>query len=70
MFSLPSSANFLFAKSSRFSGQELYTRLKENGILVRWFDKDRIRDFVRITVGSMEQLAQLVDQSDQLLEAV
>ena len=67
---LPSSANFLFAKSSRFSGQELYTRLKENGILVRWFDKDRIRDFLRITVGSMEQLAQLVDQLDQLLEAV
>jgi len=42
--------------------------LKENGILVRWFDRDRIRDFVRITVGSMEQLAALTDELARILE--
>ena len=67
---LPSSANFIFAKSQRIPGGELYRRLKENGILVRWFDADRIRDYVRITIGSMEQMEALVDQIGQLLEAL
>ena len=67
---LPSSANFVFARCGRIPGGKLYRQLKENGILVRWFDKDRIRDFVRITVGSMEQLAALVDELARILEDV
>ena len=63
---LPSSANFLFARSDRLPGGELYRSLKERGILVRWFDKDRIRDFVRITVGSREQMEALLEQIDRL----
>ena len=65
---LSSSANFLFAKSDSISGGELYRRLKENGILVRWFDADRIRDYVRITIGSLEQMVALVDQLDQMMQ--
>ena len=65
---LPSAANFVFARCGRLSGGELYRRLKESGILVRWFDKDRIRDYVRITVGSMEQLAALTDELTRMLE--
>ncbi len=65
---LPSKANFVFAKSDRIPGGELYRKLKENGVLVRWFDKDRIRDYVRITIGSMEQLAELADALDHLLD--
>ena len=65
---LPSSANFLFAKSNSISGEDLYRRLKENGILVRWCDVDRIRDYVRITIGSLEQVVALVDQLDQMMQ--
>lgn len=64
---LPSQANFIFAKSDRISGGDLYRKLKENGILVRWFDSDRIRDYVRITIGSAEQMAALVEKITQLL---
>lgn len=64
---LPSSANFIFAKSDRLPGGELYRKLKAAGILVRWFDKDRIRDFCRITIGSKEQMEALVKTIDQLL---
>ena len=64
---LPSQANFIFAKSDRISGGDLYRKLKEHGILVRWFDSDRIRDYVRITIGSAEQMAALVDKIAQLL---
>ena len=65
---LPSQANFIFAKSDKIPGGELYRKLKENGILVRWFDADRIRDYVRITIGSLEQMAALVDEIARLLE--
>jgi len=64
---LPSRANFIFAASARLPGGELYRRLKENGILVRWFDKDRIRDYVRITIGSKEQMTALIGRIDRLL---
>ena len=64
---LPSQANFIFAKSDRISGGDLYRKLKENGILVRWFDSDRIRDYVRITIGSAEQMAVLVEKTAKLL---
>ena len=68
---LPSSANFLFARHSGLSGRDLYLRLKENGVLVRWWDhQPRIRDFVRITVGSQEQMAVLTEEIARLLEQV
>jgi len=63
---LPSSANFLFAGRGPIPGGELYRKLKEHGILVRWFDKDRIRDYVRITIGSREQMEALVNMIDRL----
>ncbi|MBP5303737.1 MAG: histidinol-phosphate transaminase [Clostridia bacterium] len=64
---LDSKANFVFAKSNKLSGKELYEQLKEKGVLVRYFDKDRIRDFVRITIGSKEQMAALISALEELL---
>jgi len=64
---LPSQTNFVFARSPEISGQELYLKLKERGILVRWFDTDRIRDYVRITIGNLEQMVELMDVIDQIL---
>ena len=67
---LPSSANFVFARHIRMPGWELYRRLKENGILVRWFDAPRLRDYVRITIGSQEQMETLLETAGKLLEEV
>lgn len=66
---LPSLANFIFAKSNKISGSELYRELKKKGVLVRWFDADRIRDYVRITIGSREQMEALADRIEALLNA-
>lgn len=57
---LPSSANFVFAKCSDISGEMLYKKLKEKGVLVRYFDKARIREYVRITVGTAAELEVLL----------
>ena len=56
-----SKSNFIFAKNSRIGGEELYKKLKDNGILVRHFSKARIKDYVRITVGTREQMEILLN---------
>ncbi len=58
---LDSKTNFIFAQHPVYDGKNLYLRLKEKGVLVRHFDKDRICNFNRITIGTMEQLQILVN---------
>ena len=61
-----SKANFLFAESSRIPGGELYRKLKEKGILVRHFDKPRLENRLRITVGSEQQMEALLTALKEL----
>ncbi|MBQ5389826.1 MAG: histidinol-phosphate transaminase, partial [Clostridia bacterium] len=63
-----SMANFLFAKHERIGGKEIYTALREHGILVRHFDKPQLRDYTRITVGSFEQMKALCDALEEILQ--
>ena len=56
---LPSLANFVLARAKGVPGEKLYSMLKERGVLVRHFG-GRIEDFVRITVGSREEVAFLL----------
>ena len=61
-----SKANFLFAESSRIPGGVLYRKLKEKGILVRHFDKPRLENRLRITVGSQQQMEVLLTALKEL----
>jgi histidinol-phosphate aminotransferase len=54
---LPSRANFLFIARKGIPGKEVYLGLKAKGILVRHFDGELTRDFVRVTVGKPEDMA-------------
>lgn len=65
---LDSKANFLFVKSDKISGERLYERLKKNGILVRHFDEERIKDFNRITIGNMEDMQILIKNIRLILQ--
>lgn len=64
---LPSLANFLLAKHEAVPGEALYRELKRRGILVRWFDEARIRDFVRITIGTREEMSELLAAVKEIL---
>ena len=64
---LPSQTNFLFARKPGVEGADVYRRLKERGVLVRHFDKERIRDYNRITIGTREQMDILLEKLREFL---
>ncbi|MBQ3016170.1 MAG: histidinol-phosphate transaminase [Clostridia bacterium] len=65
---LDSKTNFVFAKHPKMSGSELYLELRNRGILVRHFNKERISDFLRITIGSEDEMRELILVLTEILE--
>ena len=65
---LPSQTNFLFVKSNKIGGRELYEKLKDRGILVRHFGNPRITDYIRITIGTDAQMAVCLSAIRAILE--
>ncbi len=63
-------ANFIFAKHEKAKGKDLYLALKEKGVLVRHFDTEKLTDYLRITVGSKEQMNILIDTLKTILEEI
>ncbi|MFO7986159.1 MAG: histidinol-phosphate transaminase, partial [Desulfatiglandaceae bacterium] len=63
---LPSQANFILTGKRGLNGEAIYTRLKENGILVRHFNIEGITDFVRITIGTDEDIQALLAAIERL----
>ena len=64
---LPSRANFLFCRHNRLSAEDLMLGLRRRGILVRRFSGERVRDFLRITVGDDAQMSALMSALRQLM---
>ncbi|MDE7171607.1 MAG: histidinol-phosphate transaminase [Oscillospiraceae bacterium] len=64
---LPSQANFVFASHPNRTGKELLDGLRERGILVRWWDKPEIRNWLRISIGTDKDMEALVQALDELI---
>lgn len=64
---LDSKSNFLFAKCPFIEGEKYYLTLKSMGILVRHFAKPPISDYVRITIGTTEQMDALLAATKKIL---
>jgi histidinol-phosphate aminotransferase len=53
---LPSAANFLFIRQTQRSGAELFAFLRNRGVLVRHFSQPRTADFLRVSIGTDEEM--------------
>lgn len=63
-----SKANFVFAKHRAMSGRVVYEKLREKNILVRHFDKKRIENYNRITIGTKAQMQELISALEIILK--
>lgn len=64
---IESKSNFIFVKHDTAEGQFLYEELKNKGVLVRHFNKARINDYLRITIGTDEQMDILIEKINEIL---
>ena len=65
---IKSETNFIFARHPKIAGEELYQKVKNDGILIRHFNTKGIEDFVRITIGTKEQMAALRESISKILK--
>lgn len=57
---LPSSSNFIFTTNKSIDARALFEYLRSKNIIVRYFDKPRINQYLRITIGTQEQMEALI----------
>ena len=57
---LPSATNFVFASHETFPAEQLYEELRKRNMLIRYFDTEAIDNFVRITIGTDEEMKRLM----------
>lgn len=67
---LPSKANFVFASSERIYGEAYFAALRKFNILVRHFNDEKIANYVRITIGTPEEMDRLIAATKQILDGV
>ncbi len=58
---VPSQANFLLMQHAAVSGKELYDSLRARGILVRYFNKPRVANHIRVTIGTDEEMDRFLE---------
>jgi histidinol-phosphate/aromatic aminotransferase/cobyric acid decarboxylase-like protein len=66
-FVYPSQTNFLLVRPPRIAAQKYFQSLRDRKILVRWWDKPRVKDFVRISIGTDEQMDVLLKETKEIL---
>lgn len=64
---LPSKANFVFAKPKDHSAKAIFEALRARSIIVRYFDKPRIGDYLRISIGAQADMEALVAALKEIL---
>lgn len=64
-----SKTNFIFAKHPNLDAAEVFQELREEGIFVRYFPKERIKDYFRITIGRREEMETLIASLEKKVQA-
>ena len=63
-----SKANFIFAKHQEKKAKDIFEALREKGIFVRYFALPRMDNYLRISVGTDEEMKQLIDSLKEYLK--
>lgn len=66
---LESHTNFLMTRHPQISGDILSEELKEKGILVRYYEEERLKEYIRITMGTQEEMGRVINCLEQILQA-
>jgi histidinol-phosphate aminotransferase len=66
---IPSQANFIFVGSEKCPGSVLFRRLREKGILVRYFNKPKIDNFIRVTIGTDAEMDRFLEEIDAIVRS-
>ena len=61
-------ANFIFIKHPQKDAEEIFKKLRENGILVRYFKKPRIDQYLRVTIGTQEQMEIFIENIKKIID--
>jgi len=64
---IPSKANFIFVAHPLFKANELFAKLREKAVLVRYFNKDRINNYLRISIGSEEEMKLFIEKIEEII---
>lgn len=56
-----SKANFVFVSHPEVPAQKLFTELREQGVLVRYFNQPRIDNFLRVSIGTDEEMTKFIE---------
>jgi histidinol-phosphate aminotransferase len=67
---LPSHANFIFASHRLISGVKIFNTLKKNKILVRHFNKPKIKNWIRISIGTKRECEKLLKNFKTLVSQI
>ena len=68
-FVMPDSyANFIFIKHPQKDAEYIFQKLRENGILVRYFKKPRINQYLRVTIGTQEQMEIFIENIKKIID--
>ncbi len=62
-----SQTNFLFVTHPRFAAKDIFEYLREKGIYIRYFNKPRIDNYLRITIGTDGEMSQMIEQIKQFI---
>ncbi len=64
---LDSKANFIFISHPEISAIKLFTELRKKGILVRYFDKEKIDNYLRVSIGTIEDMERLIYEINDII---
>lgn len=65
---IPSKANFIFVRHHKMDGKFLYQSLKEKSVLIRHFDLPKIAEYIRISIGTKEEMTLFIHRLKEVLE--